>query len=343
MIYRWFDGHQGSQRAFSYKRRRGALCLRFAMAVPLAVGPMLAGLTPGGITQVAAAGTLDQSQTTSTSGCFGVVAGPNQWAQTFTAGISGTLDQVSLFLAQSGPPNGNLTVQIKTTVGGSPALGLTLTSATVPVTSVPVYPTFRWVSVPLSAPSSAGTQYAIVLSAPTTNFGAYEWGCGTGVDPYPRGDPFVSADGGVSWTGPLPGVDFAFQTFVTPGARCDERDGAGDIEGEHHTDKDDPEHSHKAHFQMSRDNCEDHNGEHVDVQDSDSGTNFHSTHVNSVSFNKAASALTITGTGLDNGVPVSFVAVAVDHGATALDTFSIVLSDGYSNAGHLLDGAITLH
>jgi hypothetical protein len=49
------------------------------------------------------------------------------------------------------------------------------------------------------------------------------------------------------------------------------------------------------------------------------------------------------GTGLDNGVPVTFTAVAVDIGAIALDTFSIVLSDGYHNTGHLLDGAITLH
>src|SRR6202171_6694263 len=105
MNYRLFDRHQGSQRAFSYRRRGGAFWLPAALCVPLAVGPMLAGLTPGGITQVAAAGTLDQSQTTSTSGCFGVVAGPNQWAQTFTAGISGTLEQVSLFLAQCGPPN----------------------------------------------------------------------------------------------------------------------------------------------------------------------------------------------------------------------------------------------
>jgi hypothetical protein len=145
-------------------------------------------------------------------------------------------------------------------------------------------------------------------------------------------------------TGGHPGDGTVTITFVTPVVTtCNERDGEGDIEGEHHTDKDDPHHVHKAHFQMDEDSCEDHDREHVDMEDPDSGTKFHSTHIDSVSFNKAASALTIRGTGLDNGRPVSFVAVAVDHGATALDTFSIVLSDGYHNAGHLLDGAITLH
>jgi hypothetical protein len=131
-------------------------------------------------------------------------------------------------------------------------------------------------------------------------------------------------------------------TFVAP-PPCQERDGEGDIESEHHTAKDDPQHLHKAHFQMDQDSCEDNAPEHVDMADTDAGTKFHSARINFVSFDRATSALTITGTGYDNGLAVSFVAVATDHGSTPLDTFSIVLSDGYSNAGHLLNGAITLH
>jgi len=137
-----------------------------------------------------------------------------------------------------------------------------------------------------------------------------------------------------------PKVTISF-TVPVP-STCNDRDGEGDIEAEHHTAKDDPQHLHKAHFQMDQDSCEDQAPEHVDMEDPDSGTKFHSTHIDSVSFDNTARALTITGTGLDNGVPVSFAAVAVDNGATALDTFSIVLSDGYHNAGHLLGGAITL-
>jgi hypothetical protein len=46
--------------------------------------------------------------------------------------------------------------------------------------------------------------------------------------------------------------------------------------------------------------------------------------------------------GTDNGLPVSFTAIGVDNGATTLDTFSLTLSDGYSNIGNLLDGTTTL-
>ena len=52
--------------------------------------------------------------------------------------------------------------------------------------------------------------------------------------------------------------------------------------------------------------------------------------------------MTIVGTGLDNGLPVTFTALAVDNGLTSLNTFSLTLSDGYTNTGTLLDGSITL-
>jgi hypothetical protein len=52
--------------------------------------------------------------------------------------------------------------------------------------------------------------------------------------------------------------------------------------------------------------------------------------------------MTTYGVGLDNGIPVTFVAVVVDNGSLALDTFSLVLSDGYANSGPLLDGVVQL-
>jgi virginiamycin B lyase len=116
---------------------------------------------------------------------------------------------------------------------------------------------------------------------------------------------------------------------------CDEGDGEGDIQGSRKTNK--------AHFFMDADRCEDGDPEVVSYQDPDTGTNFKSTRIDSVSFDKTASALTITGTGYDGTVPVTFTVVAVDLGSTALDSFSIVLSDGYQNSGHLLSGLITLH
>jgi hypothetical protein len=116
---------------------------------------------------------------------------------------------------------------------------------------------------------------------------------------------------------------------------CSEGDGEGDIQGARNTNK--------AHFVMDADRCEDGDPETVTFQDPDTGTNFKSTRVDSVSFDNAASAMTITGIGYDNSVPVTFTVVAVDLGSTLLDSFSIVLSDGYQNAGHLLAGYVTLH
>jgi hypothetical protein len=62
-----------------------------------------------------------------------------------------------------------------------------------------------------------------------------------------------------------------------------------------------------------------------------------------VVFDGAAHSLTVIGKGTDNGKPVTFIMVAVDNGASKRDTLSIVLSDGYSNEGNVLDGRIRLH
>jgi hypothetical protein len=175
-----------------------------------------------------ATGTLDQSQTTFRGGWVSF-SGTREFAQTFTAGISGNLDQVDLFLrsraAFESGVFGDLTVQIETAVGGIPS-GVVLASATVPAASVPT--TFGWVSVPLSqpAPSSAGTQYAIVLSAPTSSCLdqaldpglCYDWGVGVG-NPYAAGAGFFSLDAGATWTQNGDG-DFMFKTFVT--VSCDQ-------------------------------------------------------------------------------------------------------------------------
>jgi hypothetical protein len=70
--------------------------------------------------------------------------------------------------------------------------------------------------------------------------------------------------------------------------------------------------------------------------------NFHSTQVVALTFDSALHSMTAYGVGLDNGVPVTFTAVALDNGSLALDTFSLVLSDGYANGGPLLDGVVQI-
>jgi hypothetical protein len=171
-----------------------------------------------------ATGTLDQSQTATSQAA--VSAGGTSWvAQTFTAGITGGLDQVDLFLFRVGSP-GDLTVQIQDVSEGVPS-GSILASATVSEASVMqatggANPPFTWVSVPLSppAPVTAGTQYAIVLSAPNAPAGInfYGWSF-VSFDPYAAGELMLSRTSGSTWgdfADIFEGTDTAFKTYVTP-------------------------------------------------------------------------------------------------------------------------------
>jgi hypothetical protein len=80
-----------------------------------------------------------------------------------------------------------------------------------------------------------------------------------------------------------------------------------------------------------------------DFSDPGSGIDFHSTQVTAVTYNDVAHSVTIVGLGTDNLLPVAFTIVAVDSTIVPPGTFSITLSDGYSNSGGLLSGIITLH
>jgi hypothetical protein len=165
-----------------------------------------------------AAGSLDQSQNNASAGTECLCEPFFSLGQTFTAGITGNLDQVDLLLYRAGSP-GNLTVQIRTVSGGVPSNTI-LSTATVAESSVPVGDP-GWVSVPFSVPaiSTAGTQYAIVLSAPGVSSASplYGWGTALG-NPYAGGDAVTSVDSGANWF-PLIGpdntsLDRAFKTYV---------------------------------------------------------------------------------------------------------------------------------
>jgi large repetitive protein len=168
---------------------------------------------------VAHAGTLDQSQTTAdTGGGFGTdeTGTTRVLAQTFTAGLSGGLDQVDVVVFGCGTTGVDVTVQIRTVAAGSPT-STVLASATIAEASVPSTDAFVSAAFGSPAPVTAGTSYAIVLSAngaacPDNGYFSYSWAFQSG-DPYPRGAPLFSDDGGATWTSPGPG-DFAFKTYV---------------------------------------------------------------------------------------------------------------------------------
>jgi len=131
-----------------------------------------------------AAGAIDQEQ--ASFGASKALIGTDEWgpdvrqAQVFMAGITGDLDQVDLPVRVVGDPGVPLLVEIRD-LDGSGLPGAVLSSIPLAQGSVPAcntaaclddtpggdFTTFSFVSVPLSPPVAvtAGTQYAIVLSA----------------------------------------------------------------------------------------------------------------------------------------------------------------------------------
>jgi hypothetical protein len=191
-----------------------------ALIVVLTVCGALFLIGPAGAT-----GTLDQSQTV-----FGYSTDIGEWslgvtshAQTFTAGMTGSLDQVDLVLTRS-PAPGDVTVEIRTLSDGRPSSSVLghglLLGSSVPVASGDSH----WIPVPLSFPANvvAGSRYAIVLTAYHGRFQILDI-----VDVDTRHDYY--AGGQELWQSwyPYPGVwvspyehtypgDMAFKTYVTP-------------------------------------------------------------------------------------------------------------------------------
>jgi hypothetical protein len=158
---------------------------------------------------------LDQSQTT--GGVDSEVSGNEFYAQTFTAGRSGNLVRVDLRLrrASQASPQGPITVQISRVGGVGEPSGSALATESLMGADVPVsedWVTFRF---DRSAPSIAGTQYAIVASAPLAsppNF--YVWDAGEG-DLYQGGQGLQGTAGNPPSWEPV-GGDMTFRTYVEP-------------------------------------------------------------------------------------------------------------------------------
>ena len=183
--------------------------LRGCTAAILVAGVLACLLAPG----AAAAGTLDQQQANTAGGGLFADSG-GSIAQTFTAGLSGALDEVDVDLSQNGPPTAPLIVEVRDVSGGVPGNQI-LAGVSLPPTAVPSSHAFVPISFAAPPPVLAGTQYAIVLfsSAPFPN--AYIWTMGGIANPYPAGAEVVGS--GVppgSWGAPSATEDFAFKTYV---------------------------------------------------------------------------------------------------------------------------------
>jgi PKD repeat protein len=148
-----------------------------------------------------AAGTIDQSQTDYSGGLYG--ASTTLPAQTFTAGLTGPLDTVSLHPAINAQ---NDLLQIRTVSDGVPTA--TVLASEIITSSV----IDTWVDVSFTVPAevTAGTQYAIVVVAPS---GYWMFGSTpNGVDSYAAGlVMYYSQDG--QWR--TINMDLTFRTYVT--------------------------------------------------------------------------------------------------------------------------------
>jgi hypothetical protein len=162
----------------------------------------------------AAAGTLDQQQTVINNSAFvwGPSGVPFSAAQTFTAGLTGGVDQVDLALGQLGPGNSvGVTVEIWT-VSSTGAPGAKLgQSATIPPNAIPGGLAFVSALFSPPIPVTAGVQYAIV--AYTGGADQYQWGAAQ-PNPYVGGQLFQTVSSPPTMFEANPDFDAAFKTYV---------------------------------------------------------------------------------------------------------------------------------
>jgi len=155
---------------------------------------------------------LDQSQTAAPN-YYDHFGNGQRLAQTFTAGLYGMLDQVSLELENyaDNPTNGPVTVEIYPVSGGYP-FGIPIGSGLIPLSAIPPFPGPAWVDVSLSDTHvTPGSQYAIVLS--TSDGGWVRWAATSNAGSYPSGNELINYAGG-GWATKT--YDMAFETYVMP-------------------------------------------------------------------------------------------------------------------------------
>lgn len=157
----------------------------------------------------AAGDTLDQSQTAQNS--WGTIGGGAPAGEVFTAGQSGYLDRVSLYLGQYSPHPATISVivTIHTVTNDGLPSDTQIGGGIIPVENVPA--SGGWVDADIEgAFVTAGTKYALVVS---TSDGFAVWYMGSGdVKPYPSGY-WVDNPAGV-WEKILTNQDWTFKTYV---------------------------------------------------------------------------------------------------------------------------------
>ena len=173
------------------------------LAVPLCAGLLVLGLVPGA---ALAAPAIDQHSDDISYDWGGT--GTPTYAQTFTAGTTGTLTSVDLYLdAVSVATTVDVSIEALDGSGYPDGTVLASGSASVPVAAA------GWISVSLSAYSvTSGHVYAIVFSLAGQSGGTWDV-LGSIGNPYAKGEALDASSG---WHGlqDVTTSDFAFETYV---------------------------------------------------------------------------------------------------------------------------------
>jgi hypothetical protein len=166
-------------------------------------------------TASAFAGTLDQQQTMSNTEA-GLNSGQGL-AQTFTAGITGDLDQADLLLRKVDSPVEPLTVEIRNAAGGQPGTAV-LASASIPMSALGSGAEFVSATFDTPAAVTAGTQYALVAYTAHATNDCCGWAYQDATNPYAGGAGFNSNTFPplAPWGAQGGGDDYAFRTYVVP-------------------------------------------------------------------------------------------------------------------------------
>jgi hypothetical protein len=219
--------------------RRKWIGLRKTIVVLTAMAAMLVGYAGTAL----AASVLDQQNTDvsdadNPTGSYHDVAADMVPGQTFTAGMSGTLEKVSLLLAyspgffiESGgtgtPSDSDLVVEIKAIGADGLPTGAALGGATVPLASFGSY-AWDWRDITLTQPArvSAGTRYVVLLSSTEPERcgevcvnGNYMLKVNVSENPYPGGNIVTRIPDG-DWI-ISEDMDAAFKTYVSPNVLYD--------------------------------------------------------------------------------------------------------------------------
>lgn len=152
--------------------------------------------------------TLDQTSgpiTTDTNGADQI-----PWAQTFTAGRTGMLDKVDLYV--HGPNTLPVTVTIRTVDDSGQPTDTILATAEVPVAGIPADNNLLTVTFAAPAPVAAGTKYAIYRTPLVS--GGWSWSQPVQNDPYAAGQAWADRRADLGFWESYASYDLPFRTYV---------------------------------------------------------------------------------------------------------------------------------